>query len=180
MSLLGFNLRRSQAQRIPFVMVDSSNIEVVGIGGGGLTVEILKSGGSFVAGVGSAGEHGDGWYYYDLTATETDTVGPLIVKVDALNCAQQNLLCAVESLQIGYIEFTYTVVEPVAIPIPNAMVWISRDVAGIQIVWTGDTDAFGIARDLYGNLPMLYPGTWYFWTHKVGYTFPNPDAEVVS
>jgi hypothetical protein len=47
-------------------------------------------------------------------------------------------------------------------------------------VWYGVTDAFGVARDSYGALPSLDPGTYYLKRHKPGYSFPAVDTEVVS
>jgi len=81
----------------------------------------------------------------------------------------------------GAIEFTYTVTDIVTgNPIEGVEVWISTDLAATNIVWKGDTDAFGIAMDVLGNLPRLDAGTYYFWRQKVGYTFTDPDTEVVS
>jgi hypothetical protein len=81
----------------------------------------------------------------------------------------------------GAIEFTYTVTETVSgDPIEGAEVWISTDIAGNNVIWKGDTDAFGVAMDVNGELPMLDAGTYYFWSQKAGYTFVNPDTEVVS
>jgi hypothetical protein len=48
------------------------------------------------------------------------------------------------------------------------------------MVWGGDTDAFGVARDDAGELPRLDPGTYYFWRNLAGWTFTNPDTEIVS
>lgn len=82
---------------------------------------------------------------------------------------------------IGSIEFTYTVLDTGSNPIDGVQVWISTDIAGADVVWSGVTDAFGIARDT-ANLqkPFLDPGTYYFWSQKSGYSFSNPDTEVVS
>lgn len=52
--------------------------------------------------------------------------------------------------------------------------------AGSNTVWHGETDAFGVARDDGNSLPFLDPGTYYFWSQKSGYSFTNPDEEVVS
>jgi hypothetical protein len=79
------------------------------------------------------------------------------------------------------IAFTYTVTSSVdGTPIEGAQVWISIDIAGTNIIWNGDTDTFGVARDDDSGLPYLDPGTYYFWTQKAGFTFANPDTEVVS
>lgn len=81
----------------------------------------------------------------------------------------------------GATEFTYTVTNSATgLPIEGVEVWISTDAAGANVVWNGDTDAFGVARDDAGGLPWLDPGTYYFWSQLGGYTFPNPDVEVVG
>lgn len=81
----------------------------------------------------------------------------------------------------GAIEYTYTVTSSVTgLPVEGVQVWISTDAAGANVIWNGDTDAFGIARDDVGGLPWLDAGTYYFWSQKAGYTFSNPDSEVVS
>lgn len=81
----------------------------------------------------------------------------------------------------GAINFTYTITDSVtALPIEGVEVWISTDSPAVNIVWKGDTDAFGVARDVNGNLPALDAGTYYFWRQKAGYIFSDPDTEVVS
>lgn len=81
----------------------------------------------------------------------------------------------------GAINFTYTVTSSTTgLPIEGVEVWFSTDVAGANIVWKGDTDAFGIARDVNGALPALDAGTYYVWRQRAGYTFVDPDTEVVS
>lgn len=87
----------------------------------------------------------------------------------------------VASKAAGAIEFTYTVTSSVTgLPIQGVVVWISTDIAGTNVIWNGNTDAVGVARDDGGNLPWLTPATYYFWTQKAGYVFVNPDAEAVS
>ena len=83
---------------------------------------------------------------------------------------------------ITAIDFIYTVNDVVSTnPIQGAVVKISTDVSGTNIIWSGVTDAFGVARNTQNNdLPSLDPGTYYFWTYAGGYDFSNPDAEVVS
>lgn len=82
----------------------------------------------------------------------------------------------------GAIEFTYTVTDSVTgLPIEGVEVWITTDAAGLNIVWNGDTDVFGVARDDAGNLPWLDPGQYFFWKQRAGYA-PDlvPDIETVS
>lgn len=79
------------------------------------------------------------------------------------------------------IEYTYTLTGGVpAVPIVGARIEITTDVAGANMIWCGQTDTFGVARDDNGYLPRLEPGVFYFWRSAPGYTFTNPDTEVVS
>jgi hypothetical protein len=81
----------------------------------------------------------------------------------------------------GAIEFTYTVTNSVGgAPIDGVEVWISTDLAGTNVIWAGATDALGVARDVNDGKPMLDAGTYYFWRQLAGWTFVNPDTEVVS
>jgi hypothetical protein len=75
----------------------------------------------------------------------------------------------------GAIEFTYTVYKPGGvIPLPGVAVFVSADVNGTQRSQTKTTDALGRVQFL------LDAGTYYFWRTHPGYTFTDPDAEVVS
>jgi len=81
----------------------------------------------------------------------------------------------------GAIEFTYTVTNSATgLPIEGVEVWITTDAAGTNIVWHGDTDVFGVARDGSGGLPWLDAGDYYFWSQRAGFTFVNPDLENVA
>ena len=82
----------------------------------------------------------------------------------------------------GAIEFIYTVTDSgTGNPIPDMTVWVSTDAAGTNVIWSGITDMFGVALDIYGNHPWLDAGTFYFWKSKVGYVDDQyPDIEVVS
>jgi hypothetical protein len=175
-------LIRNQINRITFVMVDITLTEVPGLGVG-FVLEVSKNGGAFNAATGVLfGEISDGWYYYDLTAAECNTIGPLSVIVNGVGCIQQNLEYVVQQRTAGCISFAYTVTDSVTLlPISNVSVWFSTDVAGTNIVWSGITDAFGVARDAGGFTPCLDAGTYSVWKQKVGYT-PDfwPDTEIVS
>lgn len=174
-----FTLEPSVSQEIDFVMVDASGVEVLGLGAG-FTLQVRKLGGIFVAGVGTKAEIGSGWYRYTLTAAEVNTPGPLDVLVTGAGTVQQNLAYRVRNLIAGAIPFTYTVLTPGLVPIEGADVWVTTDLAGANVIWVGITDSFGVARDADNILPFLDAGTYYFWTQKVGFTFSNPDTEVVS
>lgn len=79
------------------------------------------------------------------------------------------------------IEFTYTVTNSVSgLPISGVAVWFAIDGGGAQIVWSGHTDALGVARDAYGALPRLDPGTYYVFRSRPGYVFRNPDTEIIN
>lgn len=169
----------SQAQKIEFVMLDTNNDEVTGLGTG-ITVQVSKNGGAFAGSAGTKAEISNGWYSYITTAGETDTVGPLAVKVTHATTRQQNLVYYVKAAASGAIEFTYTVIDGDTNAIEGVEVWTSTDISGSNVIWLGHTDASGIARDADDNKPMFDAGTYYFWSKKSGYTFTNPDTEVVS
>lgn len=176
-----FEWEQGQQNLITFVMIDGSGNEVSGLDGV-LTLQISKNGGSFGAAGGSQAEIGSGWYSYLSTAGEADTPGPVSFRVTGAGAIQQNLEYVVKSRNINGVEFTYTVTDSVtANPIEGAQVSISTDIAGNYVIWSGVTDTFGVARHTVTNeLPFLDPGSYYFWTQKAGYTFTNPDLEVVS
>ena len=79
------------------------------------------------------------------------------------------------------VEFTYTVTNSVnGLPLAGVAVWFAVDGGGAQIVWSGHTDALGVARDAYGALPRLDPGTYYVFRSRPGYVFRNPDTEIIN
>src|SRR5690554_5239430 len=170
--------KRGQQNLITFVLVGSNGQEVTGLGTG-WTVQISKAGGAFANGAGTKAEIGSGWYSYLATASEADTVGPVAVKITHAGIVQQNLEYVVEDRVISAVEFTYTVTSSVGgTPIDGVQVWITTDNLGGNVVWSGFTDMLGVARDEYGNLPRLDPGTYYFWRNRAGYVFDDPDQEV--
>lgn len=175
-----FELQLSQSQTITFVMVDATNSEVTGLGAL-FTVEISKAAAAFAASTGAKAEVGSGWYKYTLTAAETDAVGPLSVKVTAPGSVQQNLAYHVKVRSINAVAFTYTVTDSLSLlPIEGVECWFATDSLGANVVWYGMTDTFGIAVDEDGDLPRLDPGTYFIFRNKAGYTFTDPDTEVVS
>lgn len=171
-------LVRNQTNLVTFVMVDSNGDEVAGLGAG-FTVQVSKAGGAFAASAGTKAEISDGWYSYLFAAAECDTVGPVALKVTGAGAVQQNLEYVVKQRTINAIEFTYTVTVS-GNPLQGATVWISTDVAGSNVIWEGTTNASGVAVDTNDEKPFLMPGTVYFWTQKTGYSFTNPDEEIVS
>ena len=109
-------LSLGKIELIEFVLVDTDGIEVPGLADT-FSVEISKNGGVFAAGVGDKAEVSDGWYTYELTADETDTEGPLAVKITGVGIAQQNLVYEVSGsiLEIGVGDHILTTAEAAAV-----------------------------------------------------------------
>jgi hypothetical protein len=78
------------------------------------------------------------------------------------------------NLGAGAITFVYTLTSSVdGTPIDEADVWVTSDIAGANILASGRTD-------LAGQVTFyLDAGTQYFWRQRDGWTFDNPDTEVV-
>lgn len=80
----------------------------------------------------------------------------------------------------GAISFTYTVTDiGTGLPVEGCEVWFATDALFANIVWKGDTDAFGIARDVLNGLPLLDAGTYFVRVQRAGYA-DFDDTEVVS
>lgn len=86
----------------------------------------------------------------------------------------------VSGLVAGSVEWSYTVTDADSNPLDGCVVWITTDVSGTNVIWSGVTNALGVTLDTYGNAPMLDAGTYYFWRSLSGYVFDNPDTEVVA
>jgi hypothetical protein len=170
----------SQTNLITFVLVDSNGNEVTGLGTA-WTLQLSKAGGAFAGSAGTKAEIGSGWYSYLSTTTESNTVGPVAIKITHASIVQQNLEYVVEQRTINSIEYTYTVTNSVTTAaIEGVQIWICADSAGANVIWYGVTDSSGIARDDEGNLPRLDPGTIYVFRQRAGFTFSDPDTEIVS
>lgn len=175
-----YQLKRNQVQLINFVLIDSLGVPVAGLTDT-FSLSISKAGAGFIAGTGVKDEIGNGWYSYQLPSSEVDTVGPLAIIASGVGTIQQNLMYVVETYVVGAKELQYTLTtQGTGVPIEGATIYISTDIAGLNIAWSGTTDGLGIARDDGGSLPMLYPGTYYVWRLKYGYTFVDPDTEVIT
>lgn len=86
-----------------------------------------------------------------------------------------NFVSRIPTMGTGSVSWDYYVKEPdLVTPIPDVTVRVSTDLAGLNTVAMGTTDNFG---KITFNLD---PGTYYFWSYKVYYSFTNPDTEVVS
>ena len=169
----------SQQNLIKFVLVDGLGNEVSGLGTTWV-IQLSKPNAAFVTGAGTKSETSDGWYQYLATANEANTPGMIGVKITHASIKQQNLAYVVATYAALSVSFTYTVTDDVTLlPLDAVCVQISTDSAGSNIVWTGFTDALGVARDSFGQLPRLDPGTYHIFRSLSGHIFP-PDSEVVA
>lgn len=136
-------------------------------GTAGSTAEALDNAGGV-----SAADIADAVWDEDVTEhTDSDSTG------QALNSAGGGTT----NFPAGAIEFTYTVTDDDGDPVSGVDVWVSTDSDGDNVVWRGVTDAFGVARNVLDDKPMLDAGTYYFWKQSPGYTDDdNPDIEEVS
>ncbi len=75
----------------------------------------------------------------------------------------------------GNIEWTYTLTDSdTELPIADAKIWVTTDEDGENVLYKDTTDESG-------NVTFyLAAGTYYIWRSKTGYSFTNPDTEVVS
>jgi len=171
----------NQPNTITFVLVDTGGVEVAGRGAT-FALQLAKAGGAFVAGVGTKREIGLGWYAYITTADEANTIGPVSVVASGSGLSQQNMEYVVGSRVVSALEFTYTVTNTATgAPLANVKVVITTDVLGVNIVWYGVTDTFGVARDLYGAKPRLEAGQYFIFRELAGFNFANdPDIEQVG
>lgn len=173
-----------QQNLIGFVMVDTSGNEVENLEGS-LSGVISKNGadGAAMAGTFSEIVGMTGHYTYLSTAEEADTVGIVNIEITALGAVQQNLEYVIKQRTPGAVSYTYTVTSSLdSSPLEGVEIWITTDSSGNNVVWYGVTDASGIARDEAGDLPLLDPGSYYFWKQLSGYTDDQAsgDLEVVS
>lgn len=164
----------NQTNLITFVLIDSGNVEVAGLGTT-FTVSVAKGVNAFVLGTGTKSEIGSGWYGYELTANECDSVGALAVKAIGAGTVQQNLSYFVGGANAGAEAFTYTLTSTEGgTPIEGASVWVTTDSAGNHTIASGTTDAAGVVTF------YLQAGTYYVWRAHSGYSFSNPDVETIS
>ena len=124
--------------------------------------------GSAGAALAAAGGAGDPWATPLPGAYVAGTAGYLM----GINLDVPLSTCC--SHGAGAITFVYTLISSVdGTPIDNADVWVTSDIAGANVIASGVTGLAGQVT-LY-----LDAGTLYFWRQKDGWTFDNPDTEVV-
>lgn len=171
---------KNQSNTILFVLVDSNGNEVLGLSNT-FVLQLSKAGASFQASAGTKAEISGGWYSYQATINEADTDGPVAIKITHASIIQQNLEYVIGSRIVNAINFTYTLISDTdSLPIEDAEILIYLDSAGTRLVWSGYTDAFGIAKDSNGALPRLAAGPYFFFRYKNGFSFTNPDEEIAS
>jgi hypothetical protein len=85
------------------------------------------------------------------------------------------ILSRVPARGSGAIAWTYTLTDSqTGLPIADAIVWVTTDIGGLNVVASGVTDNYG------KMVFYLDAGTVYIWARKAGYNFTTPDTEVVS
>lgn len=169
----------SQQNLITFVLVDAGGNEVAGLGSS-FTLQLSKAGGAFAASAGTKAEIGSGWYSFLSTINESNTVGPVAIKITGAGVIQQNVEFCVESRAVLSVPWTYTVTDDVTgFPIDGVCTVFTTDSAGNNVVWSGFTDSAGVARDMYGQLPRLDPAVYHVFKSLSGRIFPV-DQETVA
>jgi len=174
----------STSYPITFLMVDSED-HVTGKAGLTPTVTISKNGAAFGSPVGAVTEIGNGWYKLAGNATDRNTLGDFLVHSEAAGAdPSDDRYCIVPwdpydadswGAGSGAVPLTYSLTSSLdGVPIPGVDVWATTDEAGTNVVARGVTDAFGQV------VFYLDAGTYYFWRKLAGWTFSNPDTEVVS
>jgi hypothetical protein len=82
---MGYLLKQSSTDRpLLFLMVNADD-HVAGMTGLSPTVTLSKNGGSFAAAAGAVTELANGWYVVAGNATDTATLGPLVLHASATN-----------------------------------------------------------------------------------------------
>lgn len=176
MPLFQGSLEPNQANLVTFVLLDDNGDEYTGLMGN-FTLQLSKAGGAFAASTGTKAEIGLGFYSYEFTAAECDTIGPISVVVTDAAIQQQNLEYVVGARNAGCSPHTHTVINSsTMLPEAGADVWFTTDEDGDNVVWEGVSDANGIANDINGNLPCLDPGDYYVWEQIAGFIDDDTPA----
>jgi len=143
-------------------------------GGSSLTVQDIVNGvlDEALSGHDAAGTAGAA---LAASGAAADPLASLVPGTYAAGTAGAVLGSYIPSPGTGSVSYNYTLTETGGTtPIRGVDVRVSTDAAGANIVAYAVTNYSGIASFL------LDPGTYYFWRQKTGYTFTDPDVEVVS
>ena len=143
---------------------------------GSVTGYVSIDGGEQAALTGAISHLGNGqWTVDTISAAEMngDVIGLLFLHNDAI--AVHFTVETETPLGPGATSKTYTLLEDDEItPIADASVWVTTDLLGNNIIASGTTDQYGKVTF------QLDAGTVYIWRAKTGFTFTNPDTEVVA
>jgi len=114
--------------------------------------------------------------YDPPTKTELDSAVTSLKGVDETDHTNlSDEIATRTTLGAGAITWTYSVTNSITgLPIADVNVWVTTDVAGSNVIASGNTNQNGTVTF------YLDAGTIYVWCQKTGYDFTNPDTEVVS
>lgn len=117
-----------------------------------------------------------------LSATEMTADNVVVIFCNAAGAEWDDRFILVQTAE-GYLAnsggganaWTYTLTSTVLPnpPIADADVWVTTDVAGTNVIASGKTNALGVVTF------YLDSGTVYVFRQKSGWSFTNPDIEVV-
>jgi len=122
-----------------------------------------------------------GAYRFDLpdaaAATGADWVVITIKVAGCYNFYQMfNLTANIIDLGAGAIEWTYTVTDDdTGALLDGVSVWVTTDSAGANVIASGTTNDSGVV-----TFYLDAAAARYIWRSRAGYTFDNPDVEVIS
>lgn len=110
------------------------------------------------------------------SAARTLTSGvPTVSDIDAQLSASHGAGAWGGAAGSGSVTYVYNVTDSLTLgPLPEVEVTVYSDSGLTTLIASGETNAFG-------NVTFfLDPGTYYFVSRKAGYSFTNPDTEVVA
>jgi hypothetical protein len=115
---------------------------------------------------------------FEYTYTGADNLDPVAKFITTDLTMDESQLasgsyCSYPAASAGAIAYTITVDTPGGLPIDGVNVWVSTDIAGVNVIFNGYTNALGIV------IPMLDAGNYFAWKQKAGFTFVNPEAFAV-
>lgn len=93
---MSYPVKQSSTGRPLLFLLLSSSDHVTGATGKTPTVTISKNGGAFAAPAGAVTELANGWYQVAGNATDTNTLGPLVLHATASGCDPTDVVFAVE------------------------------------------------------------------------------------
>lgn len=161
-----YDLILNAANPIPFVMVDSANAEITGLGSA-FAVLVRKNGGVFAPSAGTKVELASGWYLYTATAGECDTEGPLALAITGAGAAQQNLVYRVSSIKTD-IDAIRAITNEIDV---SEVTYVASNNAGTLTITIGRTFSTIVSG-------LVIPADWEtaFWTLKQNVNDDDPEA----